>query len=294
MPGEPRPDALHRTPPLVTEPTPRPAAAPEHRRAGLRGRHTTEHAPTLHVHHFQDAFGRAPAPRSADVSGGITSWGMLGNDELRDCGPAATAHARMLKAVIEPGTTAAPPRFEASFVQPTTEAVTAQYFAYGIAQGQPGPNPDHGVNNARWLAWLFSQGLIEAYAEIDLTGPDARARVRRAMVDFGGVLLGIGLTSDAEQCFESHEPWTLEHGHPSNPGNGHDVLLVAYDDAGDTLVTWGALQRSTIPFDHACFEEAWVIVTSEDAARSGFDLEGARAAIAEHIDGLSTPTAPPS
>lgn len=263
------------------------------RTAGLRGRHSTQHVPALHLHHFQDPSPLAPAPPHADVTGGITSWGMLGNDVLRDCGPAATAHARMLKAVLEPGTAAAPPSFEPSFVQPTTSAVEAQYFAYGIAQGRPGPNPDHGVNNATWLAWLFSQGLIDAYAEIDLNGPEARARVRRAMVDFQGVLLGIGLTPDAEQCFEAHQPWTLDHGQASDPGNGHDVLLVAYDDVGDTVVTWGALQRSTIPFDHACFEEAWVLVTNEDAARSGFDLEGARAAIAAHLDGLSTP-APPS
>jgi len=265
----------------VTAPTTR-GRAPAPRRAGKRGRLPAEHVPSLLVHNFRRGPAVAP-PTSADVSCGITDWGMLGNDTIGDCAPAATAHDRMIKACVTPATGGAAPVFEPGFVVPTAEATLSLYYAYGIAHGEKGPDPDAGVNNAKWLAWLFKQGLIEAYAEVDVASAGAAARIHRAMIDFRGVIVGTHLTDDAQQVFEAHEPWTTAHGETSDPNKGHDVLLVAYDEHGDTFVTWGADQRSTIDWDHACMDEAWVILTKEDAARAGYDFDAARRAIHDHL-----------
>lgn len=195
-------------------------------------------------------------------------WGMLGNDQYGDCGPAATEHYRMAKA----GT--------ADITNASDAATEALYFAYGRAQGEPGSHPDQGVDNASWLKWMFDNGYITAYARVDANDADA---VRMAMLNFSGVLVGCSLADQAEQEFNDHRPWTITAAERPDPQEGHDILLVAYDSAGETFVTWGALQRATVAWEsgeaHAGDLEAWVIMTNEDAARNGVDLDALRAQI---------------
>ena len=252
------------------------------RKAGKRGKRPAVHVPELRLHNFRRA-APEPPPAAADVSCGIVDWGMLGNDTIGDCGPCATEHDRMVKACVSPATPTAAPGYEQGFVMPTAAATLSLYYAYGIAQGEPGPSPDQGVDNASWLAWLFSQGVIEAYAEVDVASPGAADRVHRAMVDFRGVIVGTHLTDDAEALFEAHEPWTTATGESPDTNKGHDILLVAYDDTGDTFVTWGADQKSTLAWDAACIDEAWVILTKEDADRAGYDFAAALKAIHDHL-----------
>jgi hypothetical protein len=63
--------------------------------AGKRGRRKASHAPTLHLTDFAPP--ASTPPPSGDVIGGITDWGMLGNDVHSDCGAAAFEHGRMAK-----------------------------------------------------------------------------------------------------------------------------------------------------------------------------------------------------
>lgn len=233
---------------------------------GKRGLRPSPPTPELRLARFRAA---APAPPSGDVTNGITDWQMLGNDTYGDCGPAATMHNLMAKA-------ATAGVYEADFVLPTDQSTESLYFAYGIAQGEPGPQPDQGVDNATWLKYLFDQGVIEGYAQLDPANSD---EVHEAMITFNGVITGVQLTDDAEQLFAEHQPWTTAQGETADPSLGHDILLVAYDANGETYVTWGALQPSTAGFDAACVQDRWVIITKQDAERAGVDFAALQAAI---------------
>jgi hypothetical protein len=205
---------------------------------------------------------------------------VLGNKTHRNCGAAAFQHGRMAKSgrnVVNNAGTELPADSQAA-----TDCTLAIYFEYGRAMGVPGPEHDHGVVNASWLRFLFSQNLIQGYAELDASNAD---EVRMAMLNFGGVLIGCELPVEAEQEFINHQPWTITATEQPSPEGGHDVYLVKYDtDAGtETVVTWGANQDCAVAWEtgelQAGHLEAWVFVTAEDADRNGVDLLALQQAI---------------
>lgn len=254
------------------------AATTAPRKAGKRGRRPAVHRPELLLSKFRTAPAATPPP-SGDVTSGITAWGMDGNDEYGDCGPAATDHNQVAKAgnVDEVG--------KLGGVGPV-----ALYFRYGIAQGEPPPKPDQGVTNSTWLQWLYEQGVIEGFAELNASDAD---EVHQAMLDFAGVLVGCTLTDDAETDFEATPPipWNITPQDQPDPNDGHDILLVKYDANGDTFVTWGGLQPATVAWDDGAIDEAWVILTSEDADRAGINLAALQAEI-ESLGGTESTTPP--
>jgi hypothetical protein len=233
--------------------------------AGKRGRRKPSHEPTLHLRRFAPAPSKPPP--SGDVSGGITDWGMLGNDQYSDCGAAAFQHGRMAKSgrnvLNDNGQELAADSQEA------TDYTLASYYAYGRAMGEPGQDPDQGVDNATWLKFLFDQKMID--------------EVHIAMLNFNGVLIGCNLTDDAEQEFNDHKPWNVTPTDRPDPREGHDIYLVKYDENGETMVTWGADQQCTVAWGQgerfAGDLEAWVFITSEDAQRNGVDLPALQQAI---------------
>jgi predicted secreted protein len=248
------------------------------RPSGKRGKRPAVHVPALRLRNFAPP--SSPPPPTGDVTSKITNWLMLANNKYGCCGPAATMHYRMAKAgrVIP---------------ECTDSYTTGLYFAYGTAMGEPGPYPDQGVDNATWLKWMFDQGHIEAFAEIDAHDV---AVVHQAMLNFSGVLIGVNLTPDAEQDFEMQVPWDVSATDQPDPNAGHDILLVAYDQNSDTFVTWGGLQKATVNWDQAAIDEAWVIITTEDATRNGVDMLSLQAQI--HLLGgtaadLAQPTPQP-
>jgi hypothetical protein len=216
-------------------------------------------------------------PPTGNVTSGITHWGMLGNDVYGDCGPAATEHYRMAKAGHQ--------------IKAITTSYTEQlYFQYGTAIGELGPRPDQGVDNASWLQWLFHKGLIEGYAELASGNADV---VRQAMLNFKGVICGVNLTDRAEAEFEQGRPWNVTRLERPDPMMGHDILLVAYNENSDTFVTWGALQKATVAWDEAAIEEAWVIITAEDAQYNGVNMAALQAQIRSLGGSVNVPPTPP-
>lgn len=73
------------------------------RKPGLHGPRPAHHFPKLSLGRFYAGKPRPPLPDAVDVSFGITEWGMLANDRLPNCGSAAIAHARMVKACVSHG-----------------------------------------------------------------------------------------------------------------------------------------------------------------------------------------------
>lgn len=244
-----------------------------YRPAGIRGGVKLRHEPTLAAELFRTTAAPTPPP-SADVTGGLTDWGMLGNDRYGCCGVAAFEHIRMAKALCSVADGL--PTFEEGFEVPTTASTESLYFTYGKAQGEPGTKPDEGVANSDFLKWLFDQGFIEWFAELDAKDQDV---VNQAMIDCRGVLIAVSLTDDAEQLFSAHEPWTVSNGERPDPSEGHDIALLAYDDTSDTYATWGALEPATLAWSTACVSEAWVFGSREDGERAGYDVDACIAAI---------------
>jgi hypothetical protein len=205
---------------------------------------------------------RAPV-YPVDVTAGITDWGMLGNGPdpalpryphgLRDCTFAGRQHNRMAKAA-------------AGRVQerwPTSAEIAAEYLAYDDGQ-------DRGAQMAELLLHWYKTGTILAFAPLDHTNP---AEVDSAMAAFHGAYVGVNLTPDVDSLFKQHEPWTVANGEQPNPDDQHCIVKVAADGTQfDSWVTWGQLQRSTLAWTGACLEEAWVIVTEEDAEAARLDI----------------------
>jgi hypothetical protein len=100
------------------------------------------------------------------------------------------------------------------------------------------------------------------------------------MAAFHGAYVGVNLTNDADQLFGQQQPWTTANGEQPDPNEGHCIVKVMADGSQhDTWVTWGALQHSTLPWTHACLDEAWVIITQEDANATSLNVAALRADI---------------
>src|ERR1039458_9054029 len=179
--------------------------------AGKRGLRES-HEPRLALSRFKRTVRTEPLRPSWDGTHGWTSWGMDLNDRLGICGPAATDHGNMAKS----GNAA----LLGTLGEPKYPGILATDYAHGAAQGE-GPNADEGVDNATWLGFLWKNGIIAGYAEVDL------ADVKAAAVDFGGVLVGCLLGDDAEANFEKGLPW--DNPPAPDPNDGHDILFIGWD-----------------------------------------------------------------
>ena len=251
--------------------------APMPRTPGLVGPHRESHDERLLLSNFRRYSLAASLPW--DGSHGITDWGMDGNDQYGDCGPAATDHgnAAKLDTTSVVGTLGQP-------VYPTT---LDTYFAYGIAQGEPPPHPDQGVDNSSWFGFLYQKGVLGkgGYGEVPLSELDHYA------IDFNGVVLGVQLSDNAQQQFQQGIAWG-QPGDSPDPNLGHDILLIGLDvGGGGTVVTWGALQKVTAAFLQNFVTDAWAFLDEDDANRVGINWAALQEALTE-IHGTVTPPAP--
>jgi hypothetical protein len=243
---------------------------PDIRTAGLRGRRPVKPPAERFNIQYVSSYLSTPLPPPVypvDVSAGITDWGMLGNgpdktctthpDGVGDCSFAGRQHYRLAKAA-------------AGHEQETWETsnqLVAEYLAYDHGQ-------DVGVNLADVLLSWYQAGQVLAFAPVDHTDP---AAVDAAMAAFHGAYVGVNLTDDADSLFVQHQPWTVSAGQRPDPNDGHCIVKVAADGQQlDTWVTWGALQQSTRDWTAACLDEAWVIITQEDANAANLDIASLR------------------
>ncbi len=246
---------------------------PEMRIAGHRGRRPVKPPAERFPIQYLSSYLRAPLPAPAypvDVSAGITDWGMLGNgpdktctthpNGVGDCTFAGRQHYKMAKAAAGGETE----QWESS------DQLVAEYLTYDKGQ-------DQGANIADLLLYWYKAGAILAFAPVDHTIP---AAVDAAMAAFHGAYVGVNLTDDADSLFGQGQPWTTAGGQQPDPNEGHCIVKVAADGSQfDSWVTWGALQRSTLPWTATCLDEAWVIITQEDAAAANLDIAALRADI---------------
>jgi hypothetical protein len=246
---------------------------PPTRNAGHRGR-LPKKAPAERFNiQYVSAYLTSPLPAPVypvDVSAGITDWGMLGNGPdptctthpkgVGDCTFAGRQHYRMAKAAAAGETET----WESS------NDLVAEYFSYDHGH-------DRGANIADLLLFWYKAGKILAFAPVDHTNP---AEVDAAMTAFHGAYVGVNLTDDANDLFNQQQPWTTANGEQADPNEGHCIVKVRADGGTyDGWVTWGAIQESTLDWTAACLDEAWVIISQEDADAANVDLAALRADI---------------
>jgi hypothetical protein len=148
--------------------------------------------------------------------------------------------------------------------------LVAEYLAYDHGK-------DQGANIADLLLYWYKAGTILAFAPVDHTNS---SEVNAAMTAFNGAYVGVNLTDDADTLFEQQQPWTTASGEQPDPNDGHCIVKVAADGSQyDSWVTWGAVQRSTCQWTSACLDEAWVIISQEDANATNLNLAALRADI---------------
>jgi hypothetical protein len=243
------------------------------RKPGMRGRLPKKPPAERFKILYLSAYLRAPLPPPVypvNVTGGITDWGMLGNgpdpsctsypNGVGDCTFAGRQHYRMAKA-------AAGKEVE---TWETSDQLVAEYLAYDHGK-------DQGAQIADILLYWYKAGTILAFAPLDHHNP---AEVDSAMTAFHGVYAGVNLSDDADKLFEQGQPWTTANGEQPDPKDGHCIVKIAADGSTfDTWVTWGAGQQSTLAWTAACLDEAWVIITQEDADAANLDIARLRADI---------------
>lgn len=204
------------------------------------------------------------APDSFDNTTKVSDWPVYGNDKLGDCTCAATGH--MIQAwTAASGTIKTIPE----------KTVTDFYFSL----------PDHEDDGRTCVgvlkAWQKvgipgSDGLpddkILAYAKID---PTNHEEVKAAIYLFGGVYIGVGLPTSAQNQKEWDVVGDGQTG-DSAPGSwgGHCVPYEAYDADGVTLVTWGELLKASWAFNDAYTEEIYAVLTMDWLNTAGLNTAG--------------------
>lgn len=229
------------------------------REPGLRGRLPKKPEGERFAIAYLPAYLAEPLPAPVypvDVTHGITEWQMLANgpdptctthpDGVGDCTFAGRQHNRMAKALASGATE----------TWETSDDLVAEYLDYDHGQ-------DVGAQIADLLLSWYNDKKILGFAPLDHAD---RAQVDAAVTAFHGVYAGVNLTSDADSLFTQGLPWTTEQGQQPNPQEGHCIIKVASDGSlYDTWVTWGTIQQSSFGWTAACLDEAWVIITQEDA-----------------------------
>ncbi len=207
----------------------------------------------------------APAPMplppdSVDWSKGITSWGMMLNDNLGDCTIAACGHAIQVWSANA-----------GSEITVPDDAILAAYEAWDGYDPKDPSSDDGGVELDvlnQWRANQLAGHPLLAYADPD---PQNDYHVKFAIAYFGGVYIGLALPLSAQ----SQEVWDVADGANGEPGSwgGHAVFVCGYDADGLTCITWGQIKRMTWAFWAKYCDEAHALI-GQDWLRQGKSPDG--------------------
>lgn len=248
-------------------------------RAGRVGPHRESHEPRLKARDFLVA-DVTPVKGFLEWNGCTKigeRWGMANNGQWSCCGFSMWQHANEAKLVASDGDW-----FTAYLTSwlPAFPQMLPAYWAYGIAQGEPGPEPDNGVDNASMFAWAYKLGLIYGYGEVDDDEFDWFAQT------FHGGCHGQGLDGTiAGNDFNATPriPWDT-----MNMPDGHDTLtMITHTDGSGADVTWGAVQPYTAAYRQSNWQDRWVIFDDDDPLVDHAALEAALTVV-HGVDAVNT------
>lgn len=224
------------------------------------------------------AAGALPAaPASVPVP--VLDWGMLGNDQYGDCGPAGLDHGMMAAA----SDTSEHEAF------PDDQQVIDYYLAYTGGQ-------DNGVVLSDYLAYVRRDGFyghtVAGYAPVTVHDVPT---LQFATWAYDFAYLGINVTQAMMDAFDAGQPWTQETAQGEVLG-GHCIPAVGYDSNFLYVVTWGKVQSVAWPAWHAIAEEAWAVITGEDVTAQadghGLNLAALQADLSQLAKPVPAPQPP--
>lgn len=210
------------------------------------------------------AYGSAlVAPATADWSKTTGPLGMMLNDQLGDCTIAAVAHQIQAWSGAN-GTPAVAP-----------DDIVLSYYSQWDGYVKGDSSTDNGgveldvLNKWRQQGFLFSgtsHGLL-AFTEVN---PKNHAHVKAAVAFFGGLYMGVALPLTAQ----GQTQWSLQIGASSDqsaPGSwgGHAVPVVAYNDEGVFVLSWGQVIFVSWAFWDDYVDEAYCLISDTDWAEAG-------------------------
>jgi hypothetical protein len=191
-----------------------------------------------------------PAGPASVAPPDLYTWGMLGNDRYGDCTIAGAAHLIMANAAQN---AEARPMFSDQLVINTYLTLT---------HGQ-----DSGLVEVNVLSTWNTVGLFGeknfGYGPLDHRNFD---ELRSVVASFGGAYLGIVVPSAMQQQFAEGQPLDLTGtAADTDIEGGHCVPVVGYDADYAYVVTWGKVVPATWRWLTTYLEEAWAVLTAEDA-----------------------------
>jgi hypothetical protein len=196
-----------------------------------------------------------------DFTGGVSDWGIAGNDTHGDCGVAGDYHKNMADAQTA-GEKALPVPDHGS---ETESEIVAEYLSYDGGQ-------DNGVDLGQWLTYRLTHALaglpvIGGFAQVAIRG----AEYQSAFHVFGGLYTGIAVNQAMMDEFNQGVPWSSTD---TNWIGGHCVPHLARDRSLGKCITWGAVQPFTWANWHATREEAYVVFSPEQINSPGGIFHG--------------------
>jgi len=208
---------------------------------------------TLQLANYLAPTAIAPPPEKEDYEKKVKDWPMMQNDRLGDCTCACAGH------MIEEWTTYAG--------DPFTPDDNAILKAYEIVGGyRPGqPDTDQGAVVVDVLNYWRRKGIskhkILGYAALE---PNNHNQVKDSVFLFGNCYLGVSLPISAQ----NQRVWSVPPGGAKGSGapgswGGHAIPVVAYNQRGLTVVTWGSLKRMTWGFLDAYCDEAYAVLSQD-------------------------------
>ena len=233
------------------------------------GKQPPRHDPrTLQFAKYFEGEALPPPPSSENWGARVSRWPMMANDTIGDCTCAAAGH------MIEQWTT-----YAGRAVIPADRAIIAAYAAITGYDPRTGDNDNGAVELDVLNYWRhhgIAQHKIMAYVGLE---PRNHFQVKDAVLLFGNCYIGLALPRTAQ----TQEVWAVPPGGPIGAGapgswGGHAVPVVAYDERGLDVVTWGALKRMTWTFWDAYCDEAYAVLSKDwiskvsELAPNRFDL----------------------
>jgi hypothetical protein len=184
-------------------------------------------------------------------------WPMYGNDRYGDCVFASLGHQIGLWTLAESGK-------ETLF----TDSEVLQWYSDVTGFNPRRPWTDQGavIQDAldAWVTKGFSKHMLAGYLQV---GSESIDRCKIAADEFGGLKLGVALPAAWQGRTGPAQTWDVgpNAGGVWAPGSwgGHDVPVVAYDEHGVTVITWGREQPMTWAALQRYCDEVWAPVSWE-------------------------------
>lgn len=219
---------------------------------------------TLRLAQYVDRTVLPAPPPELDLGAAVPDWPMYANDRIGDCTTAAAGH--MIEAWCEAAAGHA--------VEVADTDVLDAFEAVKIVDPMTGEEGAVELDVLRfWRRHGIGGHRIAAFADV---APADHDLVRTGTWLFGGLYIGLQLPSGRATSSSGTGPGSLAGLDAPGSWGGHAVNVIAYDGAGLTVVTWGALQRMTWSFWERYCDEAWAIISPDFLAGgrspAGFDL----------------------